>query len=241
MLCDLVRSLRLLGQPAAEDWNEPEWSWLRQHLQQCSSCQNWWQREQNWDKQLRQALQNIAAPKDLPEQILARLGNVGRQRWHYRVVTAALTASALLAVSVVLLGYWWLAYRPLDLTLLRGPIPLPDPPSAENVSRLLEQHGIYLPEELQRRWDFRHLKAIYYSYEQGYWLCNLEFRREDCGAQVVVKLVPRRWCRADQIEAVRFDPRMNLLGVEEGGPYLALVIGDPDHIASFYRPGDAAS
>jgi hypothetical protein len=109
---------------------------------------------------------------------------------------------------------------------------------SETVAALLEEHGISLPDELRRRWDFRHLKAIYYTYEQGRWLCNLEFRRDDASAHVVVKLIPRRWCRPDQLEEFRHRPGTAVLGIEEGGPYVAFVIGQPGHIASFYQKGD---
>lgn len=239
MLCDAVRSLRLILRPWADESQGAEWAWLHQHLRNCSACQAYWRREQVWDERLHQALIAPAVPEGLLQQILAKshrtLGRRTRALW------LALAASLLLAGTVVLLGYHWLAHRSLDLAALRGPIPIPDYPTAENVARLLEQHGIYLPTELQRRWDFRHLKAIYYSYEQGRWLCNLEFRREDSGAQVVVKLVPRRWCRNEQIESVRYQPGMSILGAEEAGPYIALVVGNPDHIASFYRVGDPAS
>ncbi|MCS7159063.1 MAG: hypothetical protein RMJ19_01200 [Gemmatales bacterium] len=240
MLCDLVRSLSLLSQPRADEWDDPEWAWLRRHLQQCVSCQSWWQREQSWDEQLRQALQNVAVPPQLSEQLTARLQGMTQQRWRLRAGVAALAVSLLLAGGVLLMGYYWLFHRSLDLATLQGPILIPDHPSAESIGRLLEQHGVHLPAEFQRRWDFRHLKAVYYTYEQGRWLCNLEFRREDSGAQVVVKLVPRRWCRSEQIEVVRYLPGINVLGAEEDGPFIALVVGDPSHIASFYRPADVA-
>lgn len=241
MLCEAVRTVRMIVRPWAGEFSPEEWRWLETHLSECASCRNWWQRESAWDYKLQQALVDVRVPQGLPESIAARLAGAWRQRWHSRAVSLALAASLLLTATLVLVGYYLFAYSTLDLAALSGPIPIPEYPSAENVTRLLEEHGVYLPSELQRRWDFRHLKAIYYTYEQGRWLCNLEFRREDSGAQVVVKIIPRRWCRGDQIESVRYQPGIKVLGVEEAGPYIALVIGDPDHIASFYQGGDPAS
>ncbi|GBD35110.1 hypothetical protein HRbin36_00214 [bacterium HR36] len=242
MLCEAVRALRLAARPWARELEGAEWRWLRVHLDECRSCQTWWQREELWDAQLQRAMTAVPVPGDLPQQIAARLSLARRLRWRRRaLLSAALAASVLLAFTVGLVGHFGWFYRHLDLAALHGHIPIPEHPTAESISRLLEQYGIHIPAELQSRWDFRHLKAIYYSYEQGRWLCNLEFRREDSGAQVVVKLVPRSWCRAEQLESLKYQPGFHVLGVDESGPYVALVVGDPSHIASFYRPVAPAS
>jgi hypothetical protein len=241
MLCDAVRAVRLMMLAKTGELGSAEWHWVQAHLNQCASCQDWWHREELWDTRLQQSMLAVPVPEDLPQRIASRLSWTKRQWQTRRLVKWALAASVLLAVAIAWLSYWFLAYPTLDLAALSGPVPIPEHPTAENVGRLLEQYGVYIPTELKQRWDFQYLKAIYFSYEQGRFLCNLEFRREDSGAQVVVKLVPRRWCRTDQLEALRYTPGMNVLGIEESGPYVALVVGDPNHIASFYCPSPPAS
>jgi hypothetical protein len=238
MSCELLRALQMLARPWAREFTQPESEWLHQHFECCPSCAAWWQQEQAWDQQLQQAMTNVAVPADLMGRIHKRLRQEKRYQLRPKVLRLALAALVLLAVTVSLSWYTSFLVRPLDLAALTGPIPLPDNIGSETVAALLEEHGISLPDELRRRWDFRHLKAIYYTYEQGRWLCNLEFRRDDASAHVVVKLIPRRWCRPDQLEEFRHRPGTAVLGIEEGGPYVAFVIGQPGHIASFYQKGD---
>jgi hypothetical protein len=218
MSCELLRALQMLARPWAREFTQPESEWLHQHFECCPSCAAWWQQEQAWDQQLQQAMTNVAVPADLMGRIHERLRQEKRYQLRPKVLRLALAALVLLAVTVSLSWYTSFLVRPLDLAALTGPIPLPENIGSETVAALLEEHGISLPDELRRRWDFRHLKAIYYTYEQGRWLCNLEFRRDDASAHVVVKLIPRRWCRPDQLEEFRHRPELPCWASKKAGP-----------------------
>lgn len=238
MLCELLRAMHPLARNWARELPPSELQWLQSHLQQCPACSAWWQREQAWDAAFHRAMTDVTVPAGLLERIWQRWQLEKRSTFRLRAMRLALAALVLLAATIVLVWHANFHVRPIDLAALSGPISLPDHPSAEAVARLLERHGISVPAELQRRWDFRYLKAIYYTYEQGRWLCNLEFRRDDSSAHVVVKLVPRRWCRNEQLEMFRHYPSTAVLGLDEDSSYIAFVIGQPEHIASFYRESD---
>lgn len=73
MKCHDVRAQLSLIRPDSRDAEQPEFASEMMHLEQCADCQAYWAAQQQADRELGQAMRNVAIPADFKSRLLAQL------------------------------------------------------------------------------------------------------------------------------------------------------------------------
>lgn len=246
MRCHEVRLYLQLRHPAGVDeLGEEVRNAVQEHLRSCARCAELNQQYELWDRQLANALRQVAIPADLHES-LKRQAAAARGKelrfCFYRYVGVA--AGVLLLISLGWLGYE--AYRPtLDTRqlVLQNDTWLQDPAVA--LPQWLEQQG--LPSKLPEPFDLNLLEHAGYELVQGQMVPVLLFRHPERPGMVAkvylfkrgggVRLRQLNDADASHTVARVIDEPQQFRGVT----YVIVYPAGPEGLRPFLRPNPVSS
>jgi len=115
MKCDEVQQLLIANRSWTGHANDAVSAEAVEHLLGCAACQLFQQREDRFDKEVHQAMHEVAIPMELEKSLLWKLRQDRRQRQRSRALYGSLAAAAALLMAVCLN---WYVHRPYDLARL---------------------------------------------------------------------------------------------------------------------------
>ena len=122
MNCQTSRQTLDASRPGQQDWDEPELRDAADHVTDCESCQTVMEQQDRFDRQIAEAMQEVAVPSDLKARLLETIDSsdkvptLAAPRSVSRRRTWGLVSSAALLL-VACCGWWVYSQRTIALTM----------------------------------------------------------------------------------------------------------------------------
>jgi hypothetical protein len=232
MDCELAQWLMMLHPLPGGELPGSERSALQAHLRTCEPCAERAAALAREHTALARAMRAVPIPPALETRLLDVTQARARRRWLRRLVWgSALTVAAAVLLAVGLLLYPRPQEPPINLDYVAQWARLrwlpSGPATATDALRFIQDSlgtTVVLPPDLQQRWEFGNLAAVYFELFGNHYVPVLEFRNQTAHALVV--LLRQDQFDPEQLAAydTRDDRRSGVLLPAPGEWYTALVL-----------------